>query len=297
LLTLLTLALLAFAFVFVWLIFRLERAAERRAAIAAARATLVATQRGIVLGMPELGDAYQGWGRLYFSKSVNGSMALAAGDAARKLVEHGTSYQLYRVPVGPLERLAAPVRAGGLVSEQTVHAANLALTRITVFNQMVDKQTSFNVAHAVEIADSQTPPERRQAISLAARQMATALHLDGIGRAGETGGWYRRLTEALSADIRRLDQLRESSWWRNYNGASYLLIGDVLAVLVCAAVIGVGAVRAYDEIHDDGSPASPAQTEPVPTTPATSSTPSPGGAGPHRTTTIRGSTTVRGLWP
>jgi hypothetical protein len=294
-LTLLTFALLALAFVFVWLMFRLERSAQRRAAISAARATLVATQRGIVLGMPELGDAYQGWGRLYFSKSVNGSTALEAGDAARRLVEHGTSYQLYRVPVAPLERLAAPVRAGGLVSEQTVHAANLALSRITVFNQMVDKQTSFNVAHAVEIADSQTPAARRQAISLAARQMATALHLDGIGRASEAGGWYRRLTDALSADIRRLDLLRESWWRRNYSGAAHLLIGDLLAVLVCAALIGVGADRAYDEIHDDRSPATPAQ--PVPTTSSTSSTPSPRGTAPQRTTTIRGSTTIQGQWP
>jgi hypothetical protein len=297
LLTLLTLALIALAFVFVWLIFRLERAAERRGAIAAARATLVATQRGIVLGMPELGDAYQGWGRLYFSKSVSGSTALQAGDAAQRLVEHGTSYQLYRVPVAPLERLAAPVRVGGLVSEQTVHAANLALSRIAVFNQMVDKQTSFNVAHAVEIADSQTTAERRYAISLAARQMTTALHLDGIGRASEAGGWYRRLTEALSADIRRLDQLRESSWWRNSKGAPHLLIGDVLAVLVCAALLGVGAARAYDAIHDDRSPAAPAQGKPTTTTSSTSSKPSQSGGVPYRTTTIGGSTTIQGRWP
>ena len=246
--------------------------------------------------MPELGDAYQGWGRLYFSKSVNGSTALQAGDAAQRLVEHGTSYQLYRVPVAPLEQLVAPVRVGGLVSEQTVHAANLALSRIAVFNQMVDKQTSFNVAHAVEIADSETPAERRRAISLAARQMTTALHLDGIGRAAEAGGWYRRLTEALSADIRRLDQLRESSWWNHSKGAPHLLIGDVLAVLVCAGADRGRRRRAYDAIHDDDSPAIPARSNPAPTTPATSSTsskPSPTGGVPHPYDDDPGSTTVR----
>ena len=186
----LTFSLIAVAFVVAWLTFRLERASARRREIAAAQAVLVAVRRGLVLGMPGLGEEYQGWGRLYFAKTVSGATALEAGSTARELVERGSSYQAYRVPVAPLERLAAAHGAGTLVSEETVLAANLALWRVGVFNHLVEKQTSFNVAHAAEIADGRTPSERRRAISLAAGGITTALHLDGIGRAADEGGWY-----------------------------------------------------------------------------------------------------------
>jgi hypothetical protein len=56
------------ALVVAWVIFRLEREGARRRDIAGARATLIAVQRGVVEGMPELGPAFQGWGSIYFSR-------------------------------------------------------------------------------------------------------------------------------------------------------------------------------------------------------------------------------------
>ena len=284
----LTFSLIAVAFVVAWLTFRLERASARRREIAAAQAVLVAVRRGLVLGMPGLGEEYQGWGRLYFAKTVSGATALEAGSTARELVERGSSYQAYRVPVAPLERLAAAHGAGTLVSEETVLAANLALWRVGVFNHLVEKQTSFNVAHAAEIADGRTPSERRRAISLAAGGITTALHLDGIGRAADEGGWYRRLTDAVAADIRRLGQMRSAPWWRAYRGAWHLLAGDLVAVAACAGLIALGATRLHDATTDDDrAPARPAAT-PAASTSSTSTSP------PH-TTTVVGS--VRGRWP
>jgi hypothetical protein len=294
---------IAATYVLAWLIFRRERAASRRHDVTAVRAVLLAVQRAIVLGIPELGDEYQGWGRLYFARAWNGSTALQAGDTARKLVERGGSYQAYRIPVASLERLATPAWAEGLLSEETVFAANFALWRVNVFNQMVEKQTSFNVAHAVEIADGKTSAGRRQAISLAAREINIALHLDGIGLASGDGGWYRRLMEAVAADVRRLDRMRESAWWRNYSGAWHLLIGDLAAVLACVALLALGGVRSYDAVHDDdpqvrpgGTPAPAASTASSTTSSTASTEPPPSRAATYRTTTI-GGRTLRGRWP
>jgi hypothetical protein len=287
----LTFSLVAIAFVVAWLTYRVERASARRRDIAAAQAVLGAVRRGLVLGMPGLGEEYQGWGRLYFARSATGATALQAGSAAQRLVESGGSYQAYRVPVAPLERLATTRAAGSLVSEETVVAANLALWRLGVFNHLVDKQTSFNVAHAVEIADGTTPTERRRAISVAAGGITTALHLDGIGRAADEGGWYRRLTDAVAADIRRLAQMRSSPWWRSYAGAWHLLAGDLLAVAACAGLLALAGVRLHDAVTDDGSaPARPASTNGRASTSSTSSS----SVNPHITTVVR---SVRGSWP
>jgi hypothetical protein len=287
----LTFSLLAVAFVVAWLTFRIERAAVRRREIASAQAVLTAVRRGLVLGMPSLGEEYQGWGRLYFARSASGATALQAGADAQRLVERGGSYQAYRVPLAPLERLATARGAGTLVSEETVLAANLALWRVGVFNHLVDKQTSFNVAHAVEIADDATPSDRRRAISVAAAGIATALHLDGVGRAADDNGWYRRLTEAVAADIRRLGRLHASPWWRAYPGAWHLLVGDLLALATCAGLLALGGVRLYDAGSDDGQgPTRPTTTVPRASTSSTSSS----GVNPHLTTVVR---SVRGRWP
>lgn len=287
----LTFSLIALAFVVAWSTFRIERAAAWRSELAHAQAVLAAVRRGLVLGMPSLGEEYQGWGRLYFARSATGATALDAGAAARRLVERGTSYQAYRVPVAPLERLATARGAGTLVSEETVLAANLALWRLGIFNHLVEKQTAFNVAHAVEIANDATASDRRRAISVAAAGIATALHLDGIGRAADDGGWYRRLTEAMAADIRRLGRLRASPWWRAYRGAWHLLVGDLLALTACAALLALGGIRLHDAISDDAQgPTRPTTTVPRASTSSTSSS----GVNPHLTTVVR---SVRGRWP
>lgn len=287
----LTFSLIAIAFLVAWLTFRIERSSARRREIASVQAVLAAVRRGLVLGMPGLGEEYQGWGRLYFAKSASGATALQAGSAAQRLVERGSSYQAYRVPVAPLERLATSRAAGTLVSEETVVAANLALWRLGVFNHIVDKQTSFNVAHAAEIADGTTPTDRRHAISIAAGGITTALHLDGIGRAADEGGWYRRLTDAVAADIRRLGQMRTAPWWRGYRGAWHLLAGDLLAVAAVAGLLVLGAGRIHDAVTDDAQPpARPTASIPGASTSSTSST----GKTAHVTTVVR---SVRGRWP
>jgi hypothetical protein len=230
--------LAAAALAVAWVIFRLERRSSRARDVASARATLVAVQRGIVTGIPELGPTYRGWGDIYFTKIYDGQTALRAGLEARRLVEQGGSYQVFVVPTEPLELLATPSIGLDLISAETVFAANFALWRTRVFNQFVEKQTAFNAFHAAEIADDTTSPARRLAIALAAEEINIGLHLDGIGEAGKEGGWYHRLTQAVAANVERLDRLRDEPWWR-YPDERHLLVGDVLvAALAIATVVG-----------------------------------------------------------
>lgn len=71
---------------------------------------------------------------------------------------------------------------------------------MTVFNQLVQQQTDFNVRHAVEVKRAQHDDEWKLAIALTARRISENIHGAAIGDAG----WYTELMEALDANITTL---------------------------------------------------------------------------------------------
>lgn len=236
----LTLLLAAGAVLVAWVIFRLERTASRQRERAAAREVLLAVQRGIVEGLPDQG--IPGWGEIYFSTVYDGREALRRGAATRGAIERREWDQVFVVPTAPLELLAT-TSGGGLISEETVFAANFALWRVMVFNQFVEQQAFFNALHAAEILDPGTSAERLITLGVAAGNLSEGLHLDGIGRANADGGWYDRLKKAVANDIERLGELAHESWW-HHGGERHLLVGDVGVVVVSIAVVVV-AVRSF----------------------------------------------------
>lgn len=181
--------------------------------------------------------ALEGWGSVYFSKAYDVAAALEKGDDARRLVEQGSTYQVFPVPTQPFAFLATSVGAAPLISEETVSAANTALWRLAVFNHFVERQTRFNERHAAEVVDLEhTPAERRAVLARAAEEMNIGLHLEGIGAAADEGGWWRRLTAAVASDVGRLEELERQSWW---TGERRLLLFDVLAILLILSSLGL----------------------------------------------------------
>jgi hypothetical protein len=61
--------------------------------------------------------------------------------------------QVFVVPTEPLARLATTPPSPGLISQDTVAAANTALWRLHVFNQLVGLQTAFNAGCVGEVGD------------------------------------------------------------------------------------------------------------------------------------------------
>lgn len=236
----LTLLLAAGAVLVAWVIFRLERAASRQRERAAAREVLLAVQRGIIEGLPDQG--IPGWGEIYFSTVYDGREALRRGAATRGAIERREWDQVFVVPTAPLELLAT-TSGGGLMSEETVFAANFALWRVMVFNQFVEQQAFFNALHAAEILDPGTSAERLTTLGVAAGNLSEGLHLDGIGSANAQGGWYDRLKKAVASDIEKLGD-PSAERWRDYRDQRHLLFGDVGVALVFVAAIAVVVARA-----------------------------------------------------
>jgi hypothetical protein len=235
----LALILAAIAVAVAWLVFRLERSATRSREISAARNALLAVRRGMVEGLPDQG--VPGWGDIYFRTIYDGTQALRRGLEARKAVEEGKWDQVFVVPTEPLEHLASASSAGpGLISEETIFAANFALWRVHVFNQFVQEQTSFNVQHATEILDTNTTKERRLTLAVTADSISQYLHLDGVGAASAPGGWYDRLKKGLAADIERLDELAALRWWRQERR---LRVADTAALLLFAGFLAISIVH------------------------------------------------------
>jgi len=237
----LVLVLAALALGVAWLIFRLERWATRRRENDAALSILLAFQRGIAEGMPELGENYKGWGEIYFSTIYDARTALKRGLDHADAVEKFAWEQVYVVPTESLELLATTTLGGDLISEETIFAANFALWRVHVFNQLVDAQTAFNMRHAAEILDEHTSSVRRSTIAQAAQEIGVGIHSAGIGGAGAPGGWYDRLTKAVEADVKRLRGLQSWSWWRA--GERHLAVADVLAFSLCLGFVGLAIAK------------------------------------------------------
>ena len=157
-------------------------------------------------------------------------------------IERGGFDLVFVVPTEPLEHLARASPRTGFISVETVSAANVALWRLQVFNQLVGQQTLFNALNAAEITNRSLDPERKAALAEAARGMSFTVHRHGIGLANAPGGWYRNLKEALSSDIAELERLERRPWWRRtlsepvFAAVDLVAWGGVLAALVVATV-------------------------------------------------------------
>jgi hypothetical protein len=280
-------ALAALALIVAWVIFRLERFASRRREIAGARAALVAVQRGMIEGMPELGSDYRGWGEVYFTTVYSLQEAMRRGQESSEAIQKRGWDQVFVVPTEPLAHLATTT--SDLISEETIFAANFGLWRVEVFNQLVLKQSAFNVRHAVEIVDPGTPRERRQALANAAHEISAYLHHDGIGGAGTDEGWYGRLKRAVAADVARLRQMERERLLTYGSGERYLIVPDLLVALVAAGVLifgGFAVARAIDGDTSDRGPRDSTRSETLRPQPALRGVPQgPPTTRPQRTAT------------
>jgi hypothetical protein len=207
-----------------WLIFRLERYGTRERELRTASGILRAVRRGMVEGEGNLA----GWGEVYFSTAYTPQVAAKRALEAARVLQEGVFEQVLAVPTEPLEVLATAPAGAGLISDETILAANFGLWRVRVFNQLVLQQTMFNALHVAEIAEPSTPTPRRETLAKAAEHISRILHQDGIGSASASGGWYERLRTSLSTDIQRLD--REHGFRRYYRSEPVFAAIDLLAV-------------------------------------------------------------------
>jgi hypothetical protein len=168
-----------------------QRASRRRQ-----RESTLAHLRGVKVAM-------EAWADDFFGTSYAGD------DAARNRSEidfnavmQGSYFQNFRVPTEPVASLSQPPGEAWPIAARTIETASVALLRFTVFNQLVQQQTDFNVLHAEElqhpdIDDGQT----RHPIALAARRISETIHHDAIGDAT----WYVDFIKALDANILELE--------------------------------------------------------------------------------------------
>lgn len=232
-------ALTVTAIALAWLALRLEGHASRQRDIAEATGTLRAAWHGIVeMREPRFG-VVTGWGQIFFSEDYEGVTLLRRVAGTRRLIRRRRLDQVFVVRTEPLERLASTRPSPGLISEATVSAANFALWRVRVFNQLVAKQTAWNVQHSAEVVDRRTDRQRRRALADAAARISLEIHRFGVGVAWArlpdgTRGWYGAFVETLSENIDNLERPRVS-WWRSY-------IGDGLYPLLDLALLGLAVI-------------------------------------------------------
>jgi hypothetical protein len=151
--------------------------------------------------------------------------------------------QVFVVPTEPLEKLATSDAGGDLISVVTVAAANHALWRVHVFNQLVLQQTIFNAVTHSELRDAETTDARKEAIGQSARIISQVLHHYGVDGAASPGGWYERLKNALAADIEKLTAMTRPSlrrWVWSDRLAPVFAAADVLIAVAFVSVVAVG---------------------------------------------------------
>jgi hypothetical protein len=195
-----------------WLVYQLQRRTEDEGVRTTAHDALAATRDGLA-----------SWSGAYFDGP--GYTAVTAAARARldrdMILEKHSYNQVLRIPTEPLAALIlSPEKSH--VTRQTVKAANFALWRFGVFNQLVQQHTDFNARHAAEIVDTSLTENRRRTLADAAFTSATMIHLDGVGNTD----FYRELESALEENI---EALKPRKWW-----ASAAV--DVAALLFLAAL-------------------------------------------------------------
>jgi hypothetical protein len=161
----------------------------------------IAVLRAVREGMSPWGDMHFG-GKGYTADSAN----VRAQDDYRA-VKAGGYGQNFRVPTEPLTTLIQQPGEGAFIRRETIAAANIALWRLGVFNQLVQQQTDFN---ALYLSQGQAlSDEQREALADAARNISVMIHRDAIGDAS----WYRGLMKAIEENIADLERRLERKWW------------------------------------------------------------------------------------
>ena len=181
-----------------------------------------------------------GWGHLYFRRGYTEELAAERGAQTRTIVMDDRGLDIvFVVPTEPLARLATQSPRQGLITHETVSAANFALWRVHVFNQLVGQLTDFNTRHVAELANADD--DRLEAIGNAACSLSTMLHRNGVGQSWTRdfdggAGWYRQLVDALDANISALAIERRDHrfhWFDEWPAAvDGLLVGAIVGWLV-----------------------------------------------------------------
>lgn len=234
------LALAAAALAVTWLVYRLQQYGSRTRDIEATRASLLAIKGALVEKPRQAADDPQppqpAWGDIYFTTVYDAKGLNERAHAARRQSELGVFDLVFVVPTEPIELLATSPAGEDLISAETIYAANLALWRLHVFNQLVMQQTVFNAVTYTDRLDASVSRKRHDAIAEAAAYFSLVLHKYGVDGVAAEGGWYQRLTAALEKDIDRLTRLRGFSLDR-FREQPFLVFADVL-VLGLAATFG-----------------------------------------------------------
>ncbi len=138
------------------------------------------------------------WHDSFFSTSYKGKLAAERAqfdyDQIRK---HRSFMQNYRVSIDPVASLIALSGDTWPFSQRTVRAANIALSRMTVFNQLVQQQTDFNVLHAADLR--RFGGRDRTPIAEAGFTISGIIH-----GAIDDASWYHDLKLALDLNIAEL---------------------------------------------------------------------------------------------
>ena len=163
------------------------------------KASAIQRQKSTLAHLKGVKAAMEEWHDNFFTTSYEGTAAQDRSESDFNMVMRGTYIQNYRVPTEPVSSLIEPAGDIWPYSTETVRAANVALARMTVFNQLVQQQTDFNLRHAAELR--RLDEEERKPVALAARRISEDLHGGAIADAS----WYHELKKALEDNIRLLE--------------------------------------------------------------------------------------------
>ena len=217
-----------------WATFRIGRDAARQGELASARGLLTAVYRGIV----GHADGAAGWARAAFSQRYDDEAAMKRARVASAAVREGILDNVFTVPTESLRLLATAAPQRGFISERTVAAANFALWRVQIFNQLVEAQSDFNVQHVAEVVDRSLSTDRREVLAGAAEKLSFLVHRSGIGDANAPDGWYHELDRTIWSDIEALASREQAPPLHRALREPAFAAGDaiVLAGLLAAAV-------------------------------------------------------------
>ena len=152
---------------------------------------------GVQKGLTEWGDRHFG-GDGYLDAEAH----RRAEDDYKAIVESQGNYvQNFRVPS---EALVSVINHSDLIDVDTIKAANVALWKIGIFNQLVQQHTDFNARHITEYLAEPLGSDRREVLGRAAEELSYRMHRYGI----EDAGWYKELKRAVDVNITNLEDRR-----------------------------------------------------------------------------------------
>jgi len=137
------------------------------------------------------------WYDHFFTASYDDGGAIQRARDDREAIMQRTYIQNFLVPTEPVASLIQPTGDLWPFSAETVKTANVALSKVTVFNQFVHQQSEFNLLHAADL--QRISEDQLKSISEAAMRISTHIH-QAIGDAA----WYNDLKRAVSLNIAEL---------------------------------------------------------------------------------------------